>query len=249
MQKYGRLTILEIIPYHTKNGKPVKKRAKCLCDCGAKKIIDLDHLKGGKTSSCGCLRSINISVGQKFGRLVVKKIFPHHYRDGKRIQSKVECICDCGIIKILFVSGIKHNTRPTRSFGCLVKETNRARSLTHGLSNHYLYRIWRGINTRCYNKNTKGYENYGGRGIVNFWKNDIVSFADYITNELGPRPSNKHSLDRIDNNGNYEPENIRWATQKEQCRNKTHAHQRRIEKLEEQIKLLTEENEKLKKTV
>lgn len=70
---------------------------------------------------------------------------------------------------------------------------------------------------RCFNPNCHAYKNYGGRGVTVCarWKNDFIAFA----HDMGPKPTPKHSIDRINNNGNYEPGNCRWATQKEQCRN------------------------------
>jgi hypothetical protein len=84
-----------------------------------------------------------------------------------------------------------------------------------------MYTLWTEIKKRCYNKNSKTYPHYGGRGITMFagWKNDYVAFKAYVDEELGPQPSDGHSLDRIDNEGNYAPGNIRWATREEQNRN------------------------------
>ncbi len=78
------------------------------------------------------------------------------------------------------------------------------------------YNIWTGIRSRCQNKNGARWKDYGGRGIVvcERWKN----FANFY-NDMGPRPTKEHSIDRINNTGNYEPENCRWATRKQQCRN------------------------------
>ena len=92
----------------------------------------------------------------------------------------------------------------------------------HHMSHLPEYRVWVGIKTRCYNKERLGYEDYGGRGITvcDKWLQDFKSFYEYV----GNKPSQRHSLDRINNNGNYEPGNVRWATAKEQNSNKRTSH-------------------------
>src|SRR4051794_22713915 len=81
-------------------------------------------------------------------------------------------------------------------------------------SGHPLYKLWEGVKNRCYNVNSGAYDNYGGRGIVmcELWRTNSKAFIDDIQRLLGPRPSSSHSLDRINNDGPYEPGNVRWAT-------------------------------------
>lgn len=87
----------------------------------------------------------------------------------------------------------------------------------HGMFNTPVYRAWAHMITRCYNKKTRDYKNYGGRGIevCGKWRDSFTSFY----NDMGDKPSNEHSLDRINNEGNYEPSNCRWATRSMQNRN------------------------------
>jgi hypothetical protein len=87
----------------------------------------------------------------------------------------------------------------------------------HGLARRKEYRAWVNMISRCENPKTPGWENYGGRGIAvcRRWRESVEAFYE----DIGPRPSPQHSVDRIDNNGNYEPGNCRWATQHEQTRN------------------------------
>lgn len=232
--KFGRLTVLEFTPGIYSNGKNIRAKAKCECDCGIIKWIDWGHLKKSKINSCGCIRDPSVEIGQKFANFVVLEIFPHHYdENGKRILTRVKCECCCGTVKTLNLGTLQAGG--TISCGCIGREISKTASIKHGLAYNPIYKLWNGINTRCYNKKIKGYQWYGGMGITNFWKDDVIAFAKYIFTELGPRPSKKHSLDRIDNNKNYEPGNLRWATYKEQAANRTKAHQRKIETLEDQL--------------
>lgn len=96
------------------------------------------------------------------------------------------------------------------------------RTKTHGDSGHdYKYKTWSGMKERCHNKNSERYESYGGRGIkvCDEWVNSYIAFRDYILDTLGERPEG-HSLDRINNDGNYEPGNLRWASRKQQANNR-----------------------------
>jgi hypothetical protein len=98
--------------------------------------------------------------------------------------------------------------------------------IIHGLTSrggaHHLYTAWKGVKRRCYDKQGNSYELYGGRGIRmhDQWISDPAAFASYILTALGDRPTCQHTLDRIDNNGNYVPGNLRWATKKQQIENR-----------------------------
>ena len=105
-----------------------------------------------------------------------------------------------------------------------VSDKRRGRKKEHGDAagkKHYIYHIWNNIRNRCYNENSKFYYNYGGRGIIMLeeWRNSYLLFKEYVISNLGEKPYN-YTLDRIDNNGNYIPNNLRWADWSIQNKNK-----------------------------
>jgi len=152
-------------------------------------------------------------TGKKFGRLTVIGRNPVA---GK--NPKWDCICDCG--KEKRAQGNNLRTGRTTSCGCFRREKMSDKMTTHGWKGTYQYITWKGIKSRCYNCNAVNYKNYGGRGIKMYyrWKDDPVAFCEWLDRFLGPRPEG-HSLDRINNDGDYEPRNLRWADAKTQREN------------------------------
>lgn len=153
----------------------------------------------------------NDIAGQKFTRLTVLE-----RAESKGKHAAWKCVCDCGNEKI--VMGANLRTGQVKSCGCLLRESSRVRSTKHGLFGTPEYQILQSIIQRCENENDKSYEQYGGRGITvcERWKNSLENFMT----DMGNRPSSKHSIDRIEVHGNYEPDNCRWATKTEQSRNR-----------------------------
>lgn len=148
--------------------------------------------------------------GQRFGRLTVIGIDRSRPTKG---GAHWLCSCDCGG-KTSSRSGSLVSGSST-SCGCLARERTRQRSIKHGMEGKPIYQLWDGMIRRCYNPNHAAYKNYGGRGITvcDRWRSFEKFFED-----IGFRPEGM-SLDRIDNDKGYSPDNCRWATQKEQCRN------------------------------
>ena len=152
--------------------------------------------------------------GQRFERLRVVK-YAGLNKNGCALW---ECICNCGKIKIILGSVLRNSM--TKSCGCLRDEKVRQRAIennfTHGMSNIPEFRIWVAMRKRCRNKNNADYYLYGGRGIkvCERWQ-DFKNFIE----DIGRRPSKKHSIDRVDNDGNYEPGNCRWVLPEIQARN------------------------------
>ena len=140
-------------------------------------------------------------------------------------RSKWLCRCSCGRTAVVVGATLRNGTS-TKCMSCARAESNRVTKLgnknaaTHGRSKTRLYRIWSGIISRCGNPNDTGYEHYGGRGICICpeWRQDYLAFERWA---IASGYGDHLSIDRIDVDGNYEPNNCRWATEKEQGNNKT----------------------------
>jgi hypothetical protein len=150
------------------------------------------------------MRFINLS-GLRFGRLLVLS------RQGKNWK----CLCDCGNEKNIYGNSLTKGA--TISCGCFFKEQAVSRMTTHGKCYTSEYRIWRDMIGRCVNQKNKRFKDYGGRGIsvCERWR----KFENFSA-DMGQRPSSAHSIDRINNDGNYERSNCRWATTSQQAFNR-----------------------------
>ena len=147
---------------------------------------------------------LNTFVGKKYNGLTVLRY--HGRIDGRHYFA---CICGCGRESIVQ----KDNLKVIKSCGCANKRNN-----THGLTYTSEYRAWQDMKHRCYNLNDSCYKDYGDRGIT-VWDRWLNSFENFYE-DMGPKPSPELSLDRRNNDGNYAPENCRWATDKQQANNK-----------------------------
>lgn len=164
-------------------------------------------------------KSTPLQAGQKFGRLTVISL--HHkkpfYRG--RCVNFIEyylCKCDCGNTKVVCRLNLG---RSTNSCGCLKREKSISRLKIHGKSDTRIYSIWCNMIYRCYSEKDNSYIRYGGRGITvcDEWKKDFMSFYKWA---LGNGYKENLTIDRIDNNGNYEPSNCQWVTMQEQGLNR-----------------------------
>lgn len=149
-------------------------------------------------------------IGKRFGKLVVLEELPERAKDGQKVY---QCICDCGNYKN--VRGKDLRSGNTKSCGCLHKSV----ITTHNKTNNRVYRIYWNMKQRCYNKNKECYKNYGGRGIevCKEWLDDFMTFYDWA---MSHGYDDTLTIDRINVDGNYDPDNCRWVTRKEQQNNR-----------------------------
>jgi len=154
--------------------------------------------------------ALNI-IGSRYGRLIAVR----RVQNTRQEKAQWLCRCDCGNETIVPLAYLRKGA--TKSCGCFRRQLIGDRLRTHGLTRTPTWTTWRAMKARCSNPQTNGFHNYGGRGICvcDRWS----KFENFVA-DMGERPSLDFSIDRLDTNGNYTPENCRWATIKQQRRNK-----------------------------
>jgi hypothetical protein len=223
-QRFGRLVAQYPTKLRDSSGSYIWS---CVCDCGTTKNVSLPNLRNGSTQSCGHQHIFKELTGLSFGRLLVL----HRADSDNRGEAFWFCKCVCG--NHVKVSGSNLRFSRQESCGCLRDELSAHRfkqlqaagmGVKHGharvgRTTREVQAYW-SAKSRCVNPNNRSWKNYGGRGIKFLFAS---FFAFYV--ELGDKPTPKHlySLDRIDNDGNYEVGNVRWATKSQQQANRRRA--------------------------
>jgi len=162
-------------------------------------------------------------TGLRFARLLVEAEAPAKIRTCGRRQRMWACRCDCG--KVVTVQGNNLRSGATQSCGCLMRERVAQRSITHGHNKRgrksHEYIAWTAMLKRCYNPRSANFGRYGGRGITvcDRWNPSNGGSFENFLGDMGQRPGNEYSLDRVNNDASYRPDNCRWADRKTQARN------------------------------
>lgn len=213
-KRFGRLVVLALHPERYRCGEQSGAQWLCVCDCGEKRIVRGGNLQSGNSTSCGCLTRENTSkatlvdmpIGQRFGRWTILAMCAERNRHGKVCWL---CRCSCPARTERAVPGNTLRSGLSRSCGCIAREKTKKRLTTHGMTGTSIHNRWKAMKQRCYNPNARWYSNYGARGI-GVCEDWLPDFQAYYA-DVGDVPSDGLTLDRINNDGNYQPDNVRWA--------------------------------------
>lgn len=209
-KKFGKWEVLNLI----KIEKP-GKYYECICECGNIRIKAGTELRAGRGMQCADCQYSGMynpqrEIGKTYGKWTIIKFVDIH-----RKLMRFETVCECGT-KGLHIASELRSGKSKQCVTCHNRE-NSKNNTKHGRHNDLVYKVWRSMKQRCENQNVLSYKRYGGRGIkvCEQW-NDFENFI----RDMGERPEGM-TLDRINNDGNYEPSNCRWVTHKENCNNRS----------------------------
>ena len=229
-QKFGRLTVICRGEDLTPKSGGRKVRWCCKCDCGNDALVTTQNLLRGVTKSCGCFaRDYDRNT---FTTDMTGWVMKEHGVEDSKVRvinlykfdkngAEWNCVCECG--KVFIANGKEIRSGHTLSCGCLKVERTISAHTTHGESASRLYKIYAGMKDRCYNKNNKRYDIYGQKGIkiCDEWLNSYEAFRDWA---MSNGYKEDLTIDRINSNGNYCPDNCRWTTAEVQANNTSRNH-------------------------
>jgi len=208
-QIYGYWTVLEEIKT-TKAGK----HWLCKCICGNYSIIPTSTLNAGRSTKCNeCMyknrENLEGMIGRKFGKWLVLE-----YAGWKNRYYQFLCECECGNKNILYSADLRAG-KTTKCQHC----HNKVCAIKHGLHRSKIYKVWTSLKQRCHNPNASFFNRYGGRGIT--YCEDWDQFQPFYDWAMENGYQEGLTIDRINNDGNYEPSNCRWVTHQENCQNRS----------------------------